>query len=321
MSLRTFIPITFLLAATTAAAHEPVIAIHGGAGTIRRAEMTPEREQQYRVALSSVVSAAHKRLSDGMASLDVVELAVRELEDSPLFNAGKGAVFTREGRNELDAAIVDGRTGNAGAVTGVTILKNPISAARAVMEKSPHVLLAGRGAEVFAAEHGIESVDPSYFWTERRWKALQDELRKRASTTESKSGTVGAVALDGAGNLAAATSTGGTTGKLTGRVGDTPLIGAGTYADNDTCAVSGTGQGEFFIRGVIAYQVAARMRFGKESLALAAQHAIDSLTEAGGEGGVIAVDAKGNVVMPFNTEGMYRAWVGRDGVVHVEIYK
>ncbi|HET8798032.1 MAG TPA: isoaspartyl peptidase/L-asparaginase, partial [Thermoanaerobaculia bacterium] len=236
-----------------------MLVVHGGAGTITRASMTPELEKQYRETLEQALRAGHAILAKGGSALDAVEATIRVLEDSPLFNAGKGAVFTHEGRNELDASIMDGKTKAAGSVAGVTIIRNPITAARAVMEKSEHVMMVGRGAELFATKMGIEIVDPSYFWTERRWKSLQKELQKEQQNhagphaelawgDEKKFGTVGAVALDRAGNLAAGTSTGGMTNKQFGRVGDAPIIGAGTYAENETCAVSATGHGEFFIR-------------------------------------------------------------------------
>jgi beta-aspartyl-peptidase (threonine type) len=287
-------------------------------------------EQQYREALSAALTAGFAVLNRGGSSLDAVEAAIRPLEDSPLFNAGKGAVFTHDGKNELDASIMDGRNRKAGAVAEVTIVKNPITAARAVMEKSPHVMMVGKGAELFATQQGLEIVDPSYFWTERRWKALQKELMANPQSSallldhgdERKFGTVGAVALDKEGNLAAGTSTGGMTNKQYGRVGDSPIIGAGTFAENATCAVSATGHGEFFIRYTVAADIAARMRYRGDSLKKAAEDVINgTLKEVGGEGGVIALDAAGNVAMPFNSEGMYRGWIGPDGVPHVAIYK
>jgi beta-aspartyl-peptidase (threonine type) len=259
-----------------------------------------------------------------------VEAAIRTMEDNPLFNAGKGAVFTHEGKNELDAAIMDGKTKGAGAVAGVTIIKNPITAARAVMEKSEHVMMVGRGAELFATKMGLEIVDPSYFWTERRWKGLQQELLKEqnkphaelAIPGEKKFGTVGAVAVDSAGNLAAGTSTGGMTNKQYGRVGDAPIIGAGTYAENESCAVSGTGHGEYFIRWTVAHDIAALVKYRGMTVAEAANEVINKkLSREKGEGGVIVLDAKGNFAMTFNSEGMYRGWIGADGVPHIEIYK
>jgi len=313
-----------------------MLVIHGGAGTITRASMTAESEKQYHEGLEASLRAGHAVLARGGTSLDAVEAAIRVMEDSPLFNAGKGAVFTHDGKNELDASIMDGKTKMAGSVAGVTIIKNPISAARAVMEKSKHVMMAGRGAELFATSVGLEIVDPSYFWTERRWKSLQRELlieqeqatKPRASVRDaagSKYGTVGAVALDSAGNLAAGTSTGGTTNKSFGRIGDAPIVGAGTYAANEACAVSATGAGEYFIRWTVAYDIAALMKYRNMTVKAAAGEVVmRKLVQEGGpkaEGGVIALDRNGNFAMPFNTPGMYRGWIGPDGVPHVAIYK
>ena len=304
--------------------------IHGGAGTITRAGMTPEREKEYRGALAEVLRTGHAILTRGGTSLDAVEAAIRFMEDSPLFNAGKGAVFTHDGKNELDASIMDGKTKKAGSVAGVTIIKNPITAARAVMEKSKHVMLIGRGAELFATSVGLEVVDPSYFWTERRWKALQQEMLKESkpqaalvTADENRFGTVGAVALDKNGNLAAGTSTGGTTNKRFGRVGDAPIIGAGNFAENESVAVSATGAGEFFIRWTVAYDIAALVKYRGLSVREAAEEVINRKLKAvpGAEGGVIVLDTKGNFAMPFNTEGMYRGWIDADGVPHVEIYR
>ena len=310
------------------AAPKIMLVMHGGAGTITRASMTPEKEKAYRETMEQALRTGHAVLAKGGTSVDAVEAAIKVLEDSPLFNAGKGSVFTHEGKNEMDSSIMRGRDRAAGAVAGVTIIRNPISAARAVMEKSPHVLMVGHGAELFATKMGLEIVDPSYFWTEPRWKALQEELMKenqhsaRDENPDKKFGTVGAVALDKNGDLAAGTSTGGMTNKLYGRVGDSPIIGAGTYADNGTCAVSGTGHGEFFIRWTVASDIAALMRYKGMSVADAANEVVmHKLVEVKGEGGVIALDAKGNFAMPFNSEGMYRGWIGEDGVAHVAIYK
>jgi beta-aspartyl-peptidase (threonine type) len=310
-----------------------MLVMHGGAGTITRASMTPELEKQYRETLEQALRTGHAVLAKGGTSVDAVEASIHILEDSPLFNAGKGAVFTHEGRNELDASIMRGQDKAAGAVAGVTIIKNPISAARAVMEKSPHVLMAGKGAELFATKMGLEIVDPQYFWTERRWKELQEELvdeqkphaeldRKLYSEPgEKRFSTVGAVALDRNGNLAAGTSTGGMTNKQYGRVGDSPIIGAGTYADNESCAVSGTGHGEFFIRWTVAYDIAALMKYKGMTVDQAANEVVNrKLKAAGGEGGVIALDRNGNFSMRFNSEGMYRGSIGADGVPHVAIY-
>jgi beta-aspartyl-peptidase (threonine type) len=310
-----------------------VIAIHGGAGTIVRTAMTPAKEAAYREVLAAALAAGHAVLASSGGAVDAVLAAVRVMEDSPLFNAGRGSVFTAEGRNEMDAAIMDGRTRAAGAVAGVTRVKNPILAAHAVMRRSVHVLLAGAGAEHFAQAQGIELVDPAYFHTDERWEQLE---RARASdrialdhdfpaadaATDRKFGTVGAVALDRAGNLAAGTSTGGLTNKRWGRVGDSPLIGAGTYADNATAAVSATGAGEYFIRAVAAHDLAARMRLAGASLADAADAALREAVEPlGGRGGLIALDRHGNVALPFNTEGMYRGVARDDGVAQVDIYR
>ena len=334
--MRQTLAILMLAFATTLVAQEkkPMLVIHGGAGTITRNSMTPEMEKQYRDKLAEALQTGHAVLMKGGSSIDAVEATIRVMEDSPLFNAGKGAVFTHEGKNELDAAIMDGKTMKAGSVAGVTIIKNPISAARAVMEKTKHVLLIGRGAELFATKAGLEIVDPSYFWTERRWKSLQNELLKEqksgephTSLSESqgdhKYGTVGCVALDKEGNLAAGTSTGGTSNKQYGRVGDSPIIGAGTYASNESCAISATGEGEFFIRYTVAYDIAALMKYKGMTVQQAADAVINHKLTAikGAEGGVIALDRSGNFATPFNTEGMYRGWIGADGVAHVEIYK
>lgn len=307
-----------------------MLVIHGGAGTITRAGMTAEREKEYRTALSESLRIGHAILAKGGTSVDAVEASIRFMEDSPLFNAGKGAVFTHDGRNELDASIMNGRTRAAGSVAGVTIIRNPISAARAVMEKSKHVMLIGRGAELFATGIGLEVVDPSYFWTERRWKSLQEELLKESkpqaslvTADENRFGTVGAVAVDKDGNLAAGTSTGGTTNKRWGRVGDAPIIGAGNFADNESVAVSATGAGEFFIRWTVASEIAALVKYRGMSVRDAAEEVVNKTltTVKGAEGGVIALDTKGNFAMPFNTEGMYRGWIGADGEPHVEIYR
>jgi len=299
-----------------------MLVMHGGAGTITRQSMTPDREKQYREAMEQALRTGQAILMKGGSSIDAVEASIRVLEDSPLFNAGKGAVFTHEGRNELDASIMDGKTKKAGAVAGVTIIKNPISAARAVMEKSPHVMMAGHGAELFATQVGLEIVDPSYFWTERRWKELQLELMNEASTTEKHHGTVGAVALDQNGNLAAGTSTGGTSNKRFGRIGDSPIIGAGTYAENESVAVSCTGTGEYFIRWTVAHDIAALYKYRGMTAEQAGNEVINhKLKDANGDGGAIILDGKGNFAMPFNTAGMYRGRIGADGVPHVLIYR
>ena len=309
-----------------------MLVIHGGAGTITRAQMTPEMEKQYRAGLEEALRKGHAVLARGGSSVDAVEATIRVMEDNPLFNAGKGAVFTHEGKNELDASIMNGKNKAAGSVAGVTTIRNPISAARAVMEKSKHVMMVGRGAELFATQMGLEIVDPSYFWTERRWKSLQKELMQEEAKKSSfvdpgplderKFGTVGAVALDQEGNIAAATSTGGMTNKRYGRVGDAPIIGAGTYAENESCAVSATGHGEFFIRWTVAYDIAALVKYRGLSVQAAADEVIHKkLAAVKGEGGVIVLDTKGNFAMPFNSEGMYRGFIGADGVPKVAIYK
>jgi len=285
------------------------LAIHGGAGVITRASMDRSAEQAYRMALYSALSKGEEILASGGSSLDAVEAVVRFLEDDPLFNAGRGAVFTYEGQNEMDASIMDGRDRSAGAVSGIRHARHPISLARAVKEHSPHVFLAGPGAEEFGREQGIEMVDTSWFYTERRYQSHLQGLDSATQTAEQKHGTVGAVALDQQGNLAAATSTGGMTNKRWNRVGDTPVIGAGTFADNATCAVSSTGHGEYFIRWAVAHDIAAMMEYGHVTLADAANHVVmDKLVKAGGEGGVIAVDRMGHIAMPFNSEGMYRGY-------------
>jgi beta-aspartyl-peptidase (threonine type) len=362
-----------------------VLVIHGGAGTILKSQMTPEKEKAYTDALNTALDIGYSILKNGGTSLDAVEACVRYMEDNPLFNAGRGAVFTNEGKNELDAAIMNGKTLAAGSVAGVTIIKNPISGARAVMEKSQHVMMAGAGAEKFAKQQGLDIVDPSYFYTDDRWKGLQKakkldsatlfmlhhdsiqsvrrneikylnqslktrdpnkykEIKSRAEKLEKelkrdedlmrlfqqevlgdssvpatvkqaenkdyKYGTVGAVALDRHGNLAAATSTGGMTNKKFGRIGDAPIIGAGTYANNKTVAISGTGWGEYFIRLVMAKSISDMMEFGKMTLRTAATEMImKRLPALGGDGGLIAVDKSGNIAMPFCTEGMYRGYI------------
>lgn len=294
-----------------------VIAIHGGAGAITRAQLTSEQEKRYIDALYAIVETGQKMLEAGESALDVVTEAVRLLEECPLFNAGIGSVFTRDETHELDACVMDGITLKAGAVAGVSHLRNPVLAARLVMEESPHVLLTGAGAERFAFEHGMEPVSPDLFSTEARYQQLLDarsagmtQLDHTAPLDErSKMGTVGAVALDKAGNLAAATSTGGMTNKLPGRVGDSPLPGAGCYANNATAAVSCTGTGEVFIRSLAAYDITALMDYGGLSLSEACERVVmEKLPALGGIGGLIAVDREGNVALPFNSEGMYRAW-------------
>lgn len=316
---------------TPAAGGEIAIVIHGGAGTILEEEMTPEKEAAYRGKLTEALEAGFALLGAGATSVDAVEAAIRILEDSPLFNAGRGAVFTNLGRNEMDASIMDGATLNAGAVASVTNIKNPISAARMVMTESRHVMLVGEGAAMFVRERGLEMADSAYFWTQRRWDDLQKAKEKEASKTDAflapestadeHLGTVGCIALDRSGNIAAGTSTGGLTNKRWGRVGDSPIVGAGNYANNRTCGVSGTGVGEYFMRGLIAYDVSALMEYGDLCLDEAAATVIDKLTTMGGKGGLIALDKDGNVAMPFNTAGMYRGFMKAGGVPHTYMYK
>ena len=311
------------------------LAIHGGAGTISRAGLTAEIEAKYRAGLHNALAAGWEILINGGHALDAVEASVIELEDNPLFNAGKGAVFTHAGENEMDASIMDGKTQNSGAVACVKNVKNPIKLARLVMEKTEHHFLAGIGANEFAEEMNVELAPNEYFFTDFRYRQLlearevgvvqldhAEEVQSPKSKVQSPKpiGTVGAVASDNDGNLAAATSTGGMTNKKFGRIGDTPIIGAGNYADNRTCAVSCTGHGEFFMQTVAAYDVAARMKYNKSSLDEAANATVEHLREIGGEGGLIAVDAFGNVSLPFNSEGMYRAFVTGGGEFVVEIY-
>lgn len=290
-----------------------VLVIHGGAGGPAKGVMPEEREKEYLTRLGEALQIGAAVLKSGGKSLDAVEAVVRFLEDCPLFNAGKGAVLNAEGKVELDAAIMDGTTGMAGAVAGVTTIKNPVTAARLVMEKTTHVMMAGPGADRFALAEGVETVDPSWFITPDRYKSWE-------KWKEQKHGTVGAVALDRYGHLAAATSTGGRMGKLPGRIGDTPVIGAGTFASK-ICAVSATGHGEYFIRHVVGYDLAARMQYGRQSLKEAASEIINVvLRQEKADGGLIAVDAEGNVTMPFNTNAMYRGVIRSDGTIETAIY-
>lgn len=308
-----------------------VIAIHGGAGAISRAQLSPEKERQYIAALSAIVETGQKMLNAGENALDVVTEAVRLLEECPLFNAGIGSVFTRDETHELDACVMDGYSLRAGAVAGVSRLRNPVLAARLVMERSPHVLLVGEGAEKFAFAEGMEPVSPDLFSTPERYAQLlaarevgQTELDHGGAPLDEtkKMGTVGAVALDKQGNLAAATSTGGMTNKLPGRVGDSPLPGAGCYANNASVAVSCTGTGEVFIRALAAYDIAALMDYGGLSLHEACEAVVmDKLPALGGSGGLIAVDHEGNIALPFNSEGMYRAWGYAGDAPSVGIYR
>ena len=301
------------------------IAIHGGAGTILRSSMTPELQQRYELALQSAMDAGYKILEGGGSAVDAVEVAVTSLEDFPLFNAGKGAVFGHTGLHEMDAAIMDGSSLAAGAVCGIEHVKNPVQVARAVMLHSGHVMLAGKGAEDFARAQHMAMEEDEYFYVEQRYQQWQQALKEdvvQLDHTDKKFGTVGAVALDRQGNLAAATSTGGLTNKKFGRIGDSPVIGAGTYANNKTCAISCTGVGELFIRSVVAYDISCLIDYKGLSLKAACDEVVhDKLVKIGGEGGLIAIDKDGNIEMPFNSEGMYRACRDSDGRNEVSIYK
>ncbi|MCH1910268.1 isoaspartyl peptidase/L-asparaginase [Stenotrophomonas sp. Y6] len=309
-----------------AAPASPLLVIHGGAG-VERQDLNPEEVRAARAALEAALRKGHEALAAGKPAMDAVTAAITVLENDPTFNAGRGAVFTHDGKNELDASLMDGATLRAGAVAGVHTVKNPILLARAVMEHSPHVMMIGQGAEMFAAEQKIEQVDPSYFRTEKRWQQLQRALKEEAAgqahadlETAKHFGTVGAVALDAQGKLAAGTSTGGMTNKRYGRVGDSPIIGAGTYA-SDSCAVSGTGWGEFYIRLAAAHEICSRMKYLGETPAQAGDEVIvRRLPAMGGDGGAIVLSADGKAATPFNTEGMYRGWIGADGVPHVAIF-
>ena len=322
-----FIALTaFGIATMSHAAVSPVLVIHGGAGVIRH-DLTPAKEKAVRAALTLALRNGYAQLKAGKPALDAVTAAITVLEDDPNFNAGKGAVFTHDGKNELDAAIMDGNTLRAGAVAGVQRIRNPILLARAVMERSPHVMLSGDGAEIFARSIGMPLVDPAYFRTEERWQQLQKALKEDAAKqphadveTAKHFGTVGAVALDTQGHLAAATSTGGMTDKRWSRISDSPIISAGTYA-NSGCAVSGTGWGEFYIRTVAAHSMCMRVTEMRVPLKRAAAEVINQeIPSMGGNGGAIALDAEGHIAMPFNTDGMYRGWIGADGMPHVAIY-
>jgi len=322
--IRSLVLVAVFLIWNASMAATPVLVVHGGAGVIRK-DLTPEKEKEVRADLETALGAGYAVLKSGGSSLDAVEKTIVVLEDSPRFNAGKGAVFTHEGVNELDAAIKDGATLRAGAIAGVHRVRNPILLARAVMEKSPHVMLTGDGAEAFAKTVGITLVDPSYFRTDERWRQLQEALKaeeKKQASALGRAihyGTVGAVALDREGHLAAGTSTGGMTNKRWGRVGDSPIIGAGTYA-NAHCAVSATGWGEYYIRATAAHDICARVEYAKQPVAKAAHDVVmDVIPKLGGDGGVIALDSDGNFALPFNTDGMYRGWVDPDGKVHVAI--
>jgi beta-aspartyl-peptidase (threonine type) len=340
MRRSTFVAVLCLLTAMVHAADKPnkkvVFAIHGGAGVIAPGKLTDEVERDVRADLEQALDAGYAALKKGESSLDAVEAAIRLLEDSPVFNAGRGAVYTRERTIELDASIMSGKSRAAGAVASVSRIKNPISAARAVMEKSRHVLFVGKGAEKFAEEIGLTMVEPAYFETPSRLRELEERLRRQreakqdaktgSSTTpddaERHLGTVGAVALDAQGNLAAGTSTGGLTGKRTGRIGDSPIIGAGTYADNQSCAVSATGDGEYFIRTACARTIAALVEYKSMSLDEASRAVLfDHIKPLGGAGGVIVLNTRGEVAFTFTTQGMYRGYVTEDGQKRVLIYK
>ena len=295
---------------------EYVIVIHGGAGNASNKDINEEQQQVYKEKLGEALTIGEKILAEGGTSIEAIEKTINYLENCPLFNAGKGAVFTHEGTNEMDASIMDGSNLNAGAIAGVGDIKNPISAAIKVMNESEHVMLAGKGASDFAKQQGIEIVDSSYFYVQDRWESLQRILKAE------KHGTVGCVALDKNGNLAAGTSTGGMTNKKYGRIGDSPIIGAGNYANNNTCAVSATGHGEFFIRYTVAYDISALMEYKNLSLEDAANIVVNNkLVEAGGDGGIIAVDKNGNIAMPFNTNMMFRAYSKSTGEKEIAIFK
>ncbi|WP_115122302.1 isoaspartyl peptidase/L-asparaginase family protein [Marinirhabdus gelatinilytica] len=311
------------------------LVIHGGAGTILKKNMSDSLENAYKQKLEEAIRVGHEILKNGGTAMEAVTKTINIMEDSPLFNAGKGAVFTHEETNELDASVMDGATLNAGAVTGVTRIKNPIDLALEVMNNSPHVMLAGEGAEIFAQEKGFELVDPYYFYTENRFQSLQRVKQKESNSIsssssstfdpyikDSKFGTVGCAALDKNGNLAAGTSTGGMTNKRWNRIGDAPIIGAGTYANNATCAVSSTGWGEYFIRAMVAHDISAMMEYKGVSLKEAAKEVIqEKVPNLGGNGGIVAIDKDGNVTMEFNTAGMYRAHMNAEGELVIGIYK
>ncbi|TVZ56324.1 beta-aspartyl-peptidase (threonine type) [Lutibacter sp. Hel_I_33_5] len=317
--------------------NEFAIIIHGGAGTILKKNMTDETEAAYKAKLEEAIKVGHSILKNGGSSGDAVVKTIQVMEESPLFNAGKGAVFTHDETNELDASFMDGKTQNAGAVAGVKDIKSPIEAARKVMTHSDHVMLSGTGASIFAKEQGLEIVEPSYFYTERRFNSLQRIKKKEkteldhddkkaafydADIKNSKFGTVGCVALDKSGNISAGTSTGGMTNKRWGRIGDAPIIGSGTYANNKTCGVSSTGWGEYFIRGQVAYDISAQMEYQQKTLKEATKDVIQNrLTKLGGTGGVVALDKKGNMSFEFNTAGMYRASMNDKGKLVLKIYK
>ncbi len=324
--MRLLVALWILTMAPVYAADAPIaIAVHGGAGTIERGSLSAAHEQAIRGALEQAVREGHRILGEGGSSLDAVSAAIRILEDAPEFNAGRGSVLTSDGKVEMDAAIMTGHDLQAGSVAGVVGIRHPILAARLVLEHSPHVMLMGQGAEAFARDFGLEFEPPDWFVTDFRraqLRQIQDREQAQHAQAESWYSTVGAVALDRHGNLAAGTSTGGMANKRWGRVGDSPIIGAGTYADNRTCAVSATGHGEYFIRHVVAHDICARMAYTGRPLAHAAETVVNEVLKlAGGDGGVIAIDRRGRISMPFNTPGMYRAAVHRDGTVEIAIYR
>lgn len=306
-----------------------VMVVHGGAGTITKEMMSAEKEKQYKTKLTEALQAGYSEIKSGKSSVDAITAAIVILEDSPLFNAGKGSVFTHDGTNEMDASVMVGNTKSAGAVAGVRTIKNPIKAAVAVMEKSSHVMLSGNGAEAFAKEQKLETADAEYFWTKDRWDALQKAVKKEKNREvisglhenhDEKFGTVGAVAVDKNRIIAAGTSTGGMTNKKYGRIGDSPVIGAGTYA-NSQVGISGTGWGEFFIRSTAARTVAAKMEYQNKDIVTAGQETVEEIEKLGGDGGLIALDKDGNIAMPFNTSGMYRGAVTENGEIEIYIYK
>jgi beta-aspartyl-peptidase (threonine type) len=321
-SLSLFILFLIALSCTKTIPETPkaVLVIHGGAGWISRESVSDSMENAYITTLETALIKGRDVIKNGGSSLDAVQRAIEHLEDSPLFNAGKGSVFTYNETNEMDSAIMDGATGGAGAATGISTIKNPIQVARAVLDHSVHVFLSGQGAEEFALEQGLEQVDPSYFFTQNNYDRLKEVKVSMTMPSQEKLGTVGAVALDVNGNLAAGTSTGGMTNKRYGRIGDVPVIGAGTYAENDVCGISATGHGEFFIRNVVAHDIAARMKYAGHSIEKASTEVIAALKEKGGAGGVIGLDSQGHVVMPFNTPGMFRGYITLDGSPVVAIY-
>ncbi|MEK9529948.1 MAG: isoaspartyl peptidase/L-asparaginase [Flavobacteriaceae bacterium] len=325
MSLRSLLVLILVLMMTQCSVPEEkpkaVLVIHGGAGWIKRGSVSDSLEQELTKTLQTSLRKGRAIISSGGSSLDAVQIAIMHLEDSPLFNAGKGSVFTYDEKNEMDSAIMDGATGNAGAATGIQTIKNPIEVARAVLDKSVHVFLSGTGAEEFAIEQGLTQVEPSYFFTQKNYDKVIEAKASMKEVKQDKLGTVGAVALDTHRNIAAGTSTGGMTNKRYGRIGDVPVIGAGTYAENGICGISATGHGEYFIRYVVAHDIAARMKYANQNIHQAANDVITTLKEKGGLGGVIGLDSAGNVVMPFNTPGMFRGYISLDGEPVVAMYK